>query len=74
MDRIKLLYQLNFSISFIIHREKKLTEHRDKLESVIGKPFYITLEDGIEQIEKQIRDEKELLKLYLKDYQMYLNS
>jgi hypothetical protein len=74
MDNIKLLEQMDYSINFILIREKKIVEHKEKLDSFKGKPFYETLIDGIEIIKKEIRAEKELLKLFLKDYEILLNK
>ena len=74
MEKIQLLSQMNYSISLILQRENKLIQHKEKLETFKGKPFYETLQSGIEQIEKEIRSEKETLRLYLKDYEIFLYS
>ena len=61
MDKINILEQLNYSIGFILHREKKLVEHKNKLNEYIGKPFYNVLLDGIKNIYNEVIIENKIL-------------
>jgi hypothetical protein len=61
MEKLNILEQLNYSIGFILHREKKIVEHKNKLNDYIGKPFYVTLLEGIKHINEEIIIEKKML-------------
>jgi hypothetical protein len=61
MEKINILEQLNYSIGFILHREKKIIEHRNNLKNYIGKPFYKTLEEGIKSITNEVMIENKIL-------------
>ena len=69
MDQeLNILEQLNYSVSFILHRKKKIVEHKSKLDNYKGKPFYETLLDGISLISSEIENEDKILRYTLDQY------
>lgn len=74
MDTIELLSQVSYSVSFLLQREMKIKEHKNKLKEFEGKPYYQTLVDGINCIENEISKEKMLLSEYISNLKYYVDS